>query len=149
SRQRIVERCGKAMLRRQPIADSQRADFGRTPGLGHHAPMAVNGAGAIATTMEEQEDAAGVASRRYRPLPGYAGDVDRGECYVRGDGPNGTNLVEAPTPFRPSNRPRLGSQQCTDGLYLVLILLIGALVSWMERSTDLGNRRRLRCRMSH
>jgi hypothetical protein len=60
--------------------------------------------------MEEQEDAADIASRRYRPLPGHAVEVDRGERYVRGDGPNGTDLVEAPTPFRPSNRSRLGSQ---------------------------------------
>src|SRR5262249_25155122 len=92
----------------------------RAPGLGHHAAMAANGAGAVAAAMEEQEHAARVASRSNRPLPGHAAEVDLGERDVRGDGPDGADVVEALAPLRPPGGPWLGRQQCADSLDLML-----------------------------
>src|SRR5262245_13115192 len=70
--------------------------------------------------MEEQEHAAGIAAGNNRPFRGHASDIDWGERHVRGDRPDRPDLVEALSPLRPSDRPRLGRQQSADIVDLAL-----------------------------
>lgn len=59
----ILKRRRKLVLRRQAIAHSQGADAGCPARFAHHAPVAGDGAGAIAAAMKEHQDAGSIASR--------------------------------------------------------------------------------------
>src|SRR5262249_58198018 len=75
-RKRIVERGGKRVLRRQSIADRERVDTRRAPGLGHHAAMAHDRAGAIAAAVEAHPSPRRIAGGNGRPFAWHAIAID-------------------------------------------------------------------------
>ena len=119
--QRVIEGCGKRMLRSQAIADGERAHSGGAPGLGHHAAVAYNGAGAISATVQEHQHAAFVAAGRDRPFSRHAIDIDATHLDVVGHRPNRTYFVEALSPLGPSRRTRLGAEKRANGVDLAAI----------------------------
>jgi hypothetical protein len=109
------------MLRGQVITDGERAHSGGPPGLGHHAAVAYNGAGAIAATVQEHQHAAFVAAGRDRPFSRHAIDIDGTHLDVVSHRPSRAYLVEALAPLGPSHRTRLGTQQRANGVDLAAI----------------------------
>jgi DNA-binding NtrC family response regulator len=76
------------MLRRQAIADGERARSGAAPGLGHHAAVARNRARAVAAAVEKHQDAALVAAGSDRPFSGHAVEIDGDQLHVVGHRPS-------------------------------------------------------------
>ena len=107
------------MLGRQPISHGQRPYPRGATGLGHHATMAADGAGAVAPAMEEQQHTGGIAAGRGRPFSRHAVEIDGIELHVGRHRPERADLVEALTALWPSDRSRLGRQQRTDGIDFV------------------------------
>src|SRR6185369_17816652 len=101
--QGILHCRGKWMLGRQPISHGQRSYPRGATGLGHHATMAADGAGAVAPAMEEQQNTGGIAAGRGRPFSRHAVEIDGIELHVGGHRPERTDLVEALTTSWPSD----------------------------------------------
>lgn len=112
----ILKRRRKLVLRRQAIAHSQGADAGCPARFAHHAPVAGDGAGAIAAAMKEHQDAGSIASRHNRPFAREApAEIRRFETNVACRRPDCADFIEACAPLYPANRPGPGSKQRTDG----------------------------------
>src|SRR6185312_17281940 len=108
------------VIGREPVTDRQRPHARRAAGFRHHAAVTDNRAGAIAATVEEHQDARRVAAGSQRPFAAHAIAIDVLELHIFGHRPRRADLVEPLTPFRPSDRPRLRTQQGTNGIDLVV-----------------------------
>ena len=75
--ERIVDRRGERMLRREPIVDRQRARPRRAPDLGDEMPMAVERADDIAAAVQIQHGLAAIGIRRRCPFRLHAVGSDR------------------------------------------------------------------------
>ena len=117
--QSIVIGGGKGMFGREPVTNGEGPRARVATGLGDHAPMAQDRAGAIASTVEEQQRARLVRARDDRPLAGDAIAVDRFERHILGDRPDCADLVQSLATGRPSDGTRPGGQQDADGVDLV------------------------------
>ncbi len=115
-RERVVERRRKRMLRRQPIADRERAHPRRPPRLRHHAAMARNRARAIAPAMEINEHPRRIAARHARPFPRHPVEIDRLELHIGRNRIDRAHLIKPRAAFGPPDGPRLASEERTDGI---------------------------------
>jgi hypothetical protein len=79
-----------------------------------------DGAGAVAAAMQIQESSGNIAAANDRPFAGHTVHIDGFEFHVVRCGPVGTDLVEAPSPFCPSERPGSGAEQRSNGVDLAL-----------------------------
>src|SRR5438034_211951 len=104
---RVVERRGEGMFGRQPVADRQRPQSRCPARLADHPAMAQDGTGAIAATMEEQENARAIAAANDRPFARHSIQIDRVELHVVGHRPDRADFVEALAPFGPADGSRL------------------------------------------
>ena len=58
--------------------------------------------------MKKQQNARGITARSDRPFPSQTAYIYCFKLHIIGNGPNGTNSVEALTPLGPANGSRLG-----------------------------------------
>src|SRR4029079_16381539 len=101
----VFVRCRKRMLWRKPMAHGQRAHACRPAGFGHQAAMAGNRARTIASTMEKEEDARGIAARRQRKLGLEPSEINGLKTNIMGDRPHRADFVQSLSPLRPPHRP--------------------------------------------
>ena len=118
--QRILMRGRIGVLGREPVTDRQRPHARRAAGFRHHPAVTDNRAGTIAATVEEHQDARGVAAGSQRPFAAHAIAIDVLKLHIVGHRPHRADLIEPLAPLRPPHRPRLRTQQGPDGIDLVL-----------------------------
>ena len=102
------------MLGCKPVADRQSPQSAGTAGLGHHAAVTADGAGAIAAAVKEDQNTGGIASWGDRPLTWQAVHIDWLERDIFSHWPDRSHFVQPLPPLRPALRPRLRGQQGSD-----------------------------------
>ncbi len=108
------------MLRRETIADGERAHCPCPPGFGHHPAVAQDRARAISAAVKEHQHSRRVAGGSNRPFAGHAVEIDRLELDVVGNRPDRPDLVDAIAPLLPAHRPRLGAKKGADSVDFAL-----------------------------